>query len=117
MYKIVKKTKYGWTKIARKLKVFNRRFSTENEEKFNIAIDEKLKVDDEDPNEIYVNKKLMNANLNYMSVIFYISWYFNHDITYWDVSSVTDMSWMFYWTDYFNQDLSGWDVSNVNNMN
>ena len=57
MYKIVKKTKYGWTNIARKLKVFNRRFSTENEEKFNIAIDEKLKVDDEDPNEIYVNKK------------------------------------------------------------
>ena len=33
MYKIVKKTKYGWTNIARKLKVFNRRFSTENEEK------------------------------------------------------------------------------------
>ena len=69
MYKIVKKTKYGWTNIARKLKVFNRRFSTENEEKFNIAIDEKLKVDDEDPNEIYVNKKLMNANLNFFETL------------------------------------------------
>ena len=69
MYKIVKKTKYGWTNIARKLKVFNRRFSTENEEKFNIAIDEKLKVDDEDPNEIYVNKKLMNPNLNFFETL------------------------------------------------
>ena len=70
MYKIVKKTKYGWTNIARKLKVFNQgRFSTENEEKFNIAIDEKLKVDDEDPNEIYVNKKLMNPNLNFFKTL------------------------------------------------
>ena len=41
------------------------------------------------------------------------------DLTYWDVSSVTDMSLMFahiYGLSKFNQDISGWDVSNVTNM-
>ena len=41
------------------------------------------------------------------------------DLTYWDVSSVTNMSGMFshiYGGAMFNQNISGWDVSNVTNM-
>ena len=41
---------------------------------------------------------------------------FNHDISVWDVSSVTDMSYMFSSADSFNQDISDWDVSSVTSM-
>ena len=37
------------------------------------------------------------------------------DLTYWDVSNVTDMSWFFNSTG-FDGDVSNWDVSNVTNM-
>tara|TARA_B110001469_G_C9538687_1_gene267589 strand:+ start:103 stop:870 length:768 start_codon:yes stop_codon:yes gene_type:complete len=41
---------------------------------------------------------------------------FNEDISYWDVSSVTNMSFMFISCTSFNQDISYWDVSSVTNM-
>ena len=41
------------------------------------------------------------------------------DISYWDVSSVTDMSYMFFECEELESvgDLSNWDVSNVKSMN
>ena len=42
---------------------------------------------------------------------------FNQDISGWDVSNVTNMAGMFLGNQYFNQDLSSWDVSNVTNCN
>eukprot|EP00978_Attheya_sp_CCMP212_P047719 scaffold424689_cov204-Attheya_sp.AAC.1 len=42
---------------------------------------------------------------------------FNHDLSVWNVSSITAMSYMFYAASAFNQDLSStWDVSNLTNM-
>ena len=38
------------------------------------------------------------------------------DISYWDVSKVTDMSCMFAFCKKINQDISKWNVSNVNDM-
>ena len=40
----------------------------------------------------------------------------NGDISYWDVSNVTDMSEMFIISTSFNQAIGNWDVSNVTNM-
>ena len=42
---------------------------------------------------------------------------FNGDISYWDVSNVTDMKDMFFYCKNFNKDISSWDVSNVTDMN
>lgn len=41
---------------------------------------------------------------------------FNSDISFWDVSNVTDMDGIFYQASQFNQDISHWDVSSVSNM-
>jgi len=41
---------------------------------------------------------------------------FNGDISYWDVSNVTNMSFMFCRAKIFNQPLNNWDVSNVIDM-
>eukprot|EP00978_Attheya_sp_CCMP212_P043991 scaffold296728_cov31-Attheya_sp.AAC.1 len=41
---------------------------------------------------------------------------FKHDLSAWNVSSVTDIHWMFYNSFAFNQDLNAWDVSNVTMM-
>ncbi|MDB4174832.1 BspA family leucine-rich repeat surface protein [Flavobacteriaceae bacterium] len=41
---------------------------------------------------------------------------FNQDISYWDVSNVTDMSRMFSYAEAFNQPIGEWDVSNVTTM-
>ena len=38
------------------------------------------------------------------------------DISYWDVSNVTNMSFMFCDCNNFNQNLSNWDVSSVTDM-
>jgi surface protein len=38
---------------------------------------------------------------------------FNQDISFWDVSEVTDMTSMFNSAEAFNQDLSDWDIRNV----
>lgn len=42
---------------------------------------------------------------------------FNHDISHWDVSRVTNMSQMFTSASAFNASLNEWDVSSVTNMN
>jgi len=41
---------------------------------------------------------------------------FNSDISFWDVSNVTNMDGMFFDTDYFNQNISYWNISRVTNM-
>jgi len=41
---------------------------------------------------------------------------FNHDISTWDTSSVTNMYAMFDNAQFFNQDISKWDTSSVTNM-
>ena len=41
---------------------------------------------------------------------------FNSDISFWDVSNVTNMDGIFFQASLFNQNISGWDVSNVTNM-
>ena len=41
---------------------------------------------------------------------------FDHDISQWDVSSVTTMNGMFSEAMLFNRDISKWDVSSVVNM-
>jgi surface protein len=40
---------------------------------------------------------------------------FNQDISYWNVSSATNMGRMFF-DSSFNQNINGWDISNVENM-
>ncbi len=56
-----------------------------------------------------------SANVTNMRDMFYNATSFNHDISDWDVSNVTDMSGMFFNT-AFNQDIGGWDVSKVTDM-
>ena len=41
---------------------------------------------------------------------------FNSNISFWDVSNVTNMDGMFYNADLFNQDTSSWDTSKVTKM-
>ena len=41
------------------------------------------------------------------------AYYFNDDISAWDVSRVTTMYYMFYYAYDFNQDLSGWNIRAV----
>ena len=56
------------------------------------------------------------SNVTDMRSLFKHSNSFNQDISGWDVSSVTNMESMFADTGAFNQDISGWDVSSVTNM-
>ncbi len=51
-----------------------------------------------------------------MSKMFLTYFYFNKDISSWDVSSVTNMRLMFAGVEAFNQPIGHWDVSNVTNM-
>ena len=41
---------------------------------------------------------------------------FNQDLSYWDVSNVTNMRGMFHSADKFDQPIGDWDVSNVVDM-
>ena len=41
---------------------------------------------------------------------------FNSNISFWDVSNVTNMDGMFYNADTFNQDISNWNTTKVDNM-
>ena len=41
---------------------------------------------------------------------------FNSNISFWDVSNVTNMDGMFYNADIFNQNISNWNTSKVDNM-
>jgi surface protein len=56
------------------------------------------------------------SNVTNMKRMFYGAYRFNPDISSWDVSNVMDMSGMFRHS-RFNQDISSWDVSNVTDMN
>eukprot|EP00978_Attheya_sp_CCMP212_P003246 scaffold6668_cov75-Attheya_sp.AAC.1 len=51
-----------------------------------------------------------------MTLMFNSASVFNHDLSAWDVSSVTAMQFMFQAARRFNQDLSAWDVSSVTTM-
>ena len=53
----------------------------------------------------------------YMDIIFIDAKSFNHDLSKWDVSRVTDMTRMFDSAFSFNQNLFDWDVSRVTKMN
>ena len=44
------------------------------------------------------------------------AYYFNQDISSWDVSNVKYMYEMFQGSTRFNQDISSWDVTNVEYM-
>lgn len=57
------------------------------------------------------------SNVTDMSSMFVFFQLFNQDISGWDVSSVTDMNYMFGFSQLFNQDIGGWDVSNVIDVN
>ena len=54
-----------------------------------------------------------------MRRMFYMAHSFNHDLSKWDVSNVTNMSAMFCRARTFNQDLNGWSdkLTNVTDMN
>jgi len=41
---------------------------------------------------------------------------FNSNISFWDVSNVTNMDGMFYNAETFNQDISNWNTAKVDNM-
>jgi surface protein len=43
--------------------------------------------------------------------MFQMDYAFNHPISSWDVSKVTNMAYMFYMASAFNQDISSWTVS------
>jgi hypothetical protein len=57
------------------------------------------------------------SNVTKMSCMFRDAPYFNQDVRFCDVSSVTDMSFMFCGAIFaFNQDIGPWDVSKVTDM-
>ena len=58
------------------------------------------------------------SNVTNMSYMFYMCKELESvgDISKWDTSNVKDMNNMFYDCESFNQDVSGWNVSNVTDM-
>ena len=58
------------------------------------------------------------SNVTNMSYMFYMCKELESvgDISKWDTSNVTDIKYMFYGCESFNQDVSGWNVKNVTNM-
>jgi len=46
----------------------------------------------------------------------YASYYFNNDLSSWDVSRVTNMKYMFWFASSFNGDISSWETSKVTSM-
>jgi surface protein len=55
-------------------------------------------------------------NVGNMAYMFSSATSFNQDLSFWDVSQVTDMNGMFNGASTFNQDISSWDVSSVTDM-
>ena len=55
-------------------------------------------------------------SLNHMGAMSRHPTSFNNELSYWDVSRVTNMKMMFRNAESFNQDLSNWDVSRVTIM-
>ena len=63
------------------------------------------------------NINLCTTKVDSMMGLFQDNQTFNQDISFWDVSNVTDMHYMFKGASSFNQDISNWDTSSVTNMN
>ena len=59
---------------------------------------------------------ILPKNITTLANMFSGAWYFNQNISGWDVSNVTNMSNMFSGAWSFNQPIGNWDVSNVTNM-
>ena len=52
-----------------------------------------------------------------MQYMFFSASAFNHDLSQWDTSRITEMMYMFVLTTDFNQNISKWDTSSVTDMN
>ncbi len=59
--------------------------------------------------------KVCTTRVTDMSELFLYQQSFNQDISFWDVSNVTNMYRMFEGS-WFNQDINSWDVGNVTDM-
>lgn len=69
--------------------------------------------------EKYPAERIVTTFVTDMSMLFYKQFeitLFNHDVSNWDVSNVTDMCSMFEWYAKFNCYLNNWDVSKVKDM-
>lgn len=56
--------------------------------------------------------RIVTSKITDMSYLFYQA-DFNQDISWWDVSKVTNMNWMFEEARWFDQSIWDWDVENL----
>lgn len=82
-------------------------------------------------NNLSIKEEISNGNYNLCTTLvtnmsgesisgvfqnFFNNNFFNSNISFWDVSNVTNMDGMFYNADVFNQNISNWNTSKVDNM-
>jgi hypothetical protein len=60
--------------------------------------------------------KVVTTRITSMNSLFKYKYFFNQNISSWDVSNVENMSRMFNCAKSFNQDIGAWNVMNVNKM-